>query len=397
MSRDALVEMARRTLVHTRTDSAPLAAGVVEVPTSNYIDPGRWQTEIDQIWKRVPLVLGFSAELRNPGDYRALDAAGVPIVLIRNGDGAINAFFNSCSHRGAIVVDDGTGNARRFTCPYHAWSYDQDGVLVGILDREDFGPIDTSCHGLTPIPCEERAGLVFGILRPDAELDLDAFLVGYDEMLDHLGLSDCIAVGRQVIDGPNWKIAYDGYLDLYHLPILHKNSFGPTYPNKAAYDAWGPHQRAVQPAHLAPLLDKPEDEWTSDDLTRGVWTIFPHVSIAKFTAGVQMYMVSQLFPGSEPGSSYTVQNFLAASDPSPDQLIEIEERIAFLLGVVRDEDYYTGLRIQRAMHSGAKSHVLFGRNEEGGQRFHSWVDALVGADDAAAEALFKSAAMAKPD
>ena len=62
--------------------------------------------------------------------------------------------------------------------------------------------------------------------------------------------------------GPNWKLAYDGYLDFYHLPILHKDTFGPTYNNKTINDAWGPHQRNVQPdeRYLA-LAELPEDEW----------------------------------------------------------------------------------------------------------------------------------------
>ena len=132
-----------------------------------------------------------------------------------------------CSHRGSIVVPDGTGSARRFTCPYHAWSYDGEGRLVGILDREEFGDLDASCNGLTPLPAAERAGIIFVVLTPGAHLDIDAYLCGYGEMLDHLDLENCHFVGSQSVDGPNWKVAYDGYLDFYHLPILHKDSLRP--------------------------------------------------------------------------------------------------------------------------------------------------------------------------
>jgi len=387
--KEVLVAMARRTLAHARADTAPLADGVVEVPASTYVDEERWSLEVERIWRRVPLVLAPSAALPEPGSYVATDVAEVPVLLSRGADGVVRSFVNSCAHRGAIVVEEGRGTARRFTCSYHAWTYDQEGALVGILDREAFGEIDTACHGLTELPCEERAGIVFGSLDPDADLDLDAWLVGYDGVLDHLGLAECRLVGSQAVAGPNWKVAFDGYLDFYHLPILHKNTFGPDYSNKAAYDAWGPHQRLLQPDHriLGALEGVDEDDWAIDDLITGVWTIFPNISIAGFdVGGGKIFMLSQLLVGDGVGASRTVQHFLAPFDPTDEQAMEINKRMAFLLDVVRDEDYATGFRIQRALRTGAKDHVLFGRNEAGGQRFHSWVDALVGAADPEAAA-----------
>lgn len=392
MTRDKLVEMTRRTLEHAKAGTVPTEPGVRRVSASNYFAPDRWALEMDRIFRRVPLVLAFSCELEAPGAYKAMEVAGVPVLLSRHADGAVRAFVNMCSHRGAVIMEEGAGTARRFTCPYHAWSYDQSGDLVGILDRAEFGDIDVSCHGLTPLPVGERAGLVFVGLTPGTPLDLDAHLCGYDEMLEHLGFSQCRLVGRQSVTGPNWKVAYDGYLDFYHLPILHKNTFGPDYSNKAIYDAWGPHQRVTSPDHRILALDgTPEDEWPHDKLVSGVWTIFPHVSVAGFDAGGKLYLVSQLFPGDTPDESVTVQSFLAAYEPDDESMAAIEQTMAFLLHVVRDEDYFTGTRIQRALKTGTKAHVLFGRNEGGGQRFHRWVDALVAAEgDPESRALFEA-------
>jgi nitrite reductase/ring-hydroxylating ferredoxin subunit len=316
--------------------------------------------------------------------------AGVPVLLTRDRGGDVRAFVNMCSHRGAIVVPEGTGTARRFTCPYHAWTYDGDGQLVGILDRKDFGPLDLSSNGLTPLPVAERAGIIFVVLTPGGEIDVDATLCGYDEMLEHLGFEDCHFVGSQRVEGPNWKVAYDGYLDFYHLPILHKDSFGPDSCNKAIYDAWGPHQRVSSPDHRMLVLDGvPESEWPDDLLTSGVWTVFPHTSVAGFKVAIdgvegggRMYLVSTLFPGADPDTSVTIQNFLATFDLSDLLMPAIEQTQDFLLHVVRDEDYFTGKRIQRSVKTGAKDVFLFGRNEQGGQRFHAWVDDLVGAESA---------------
>ena len=389
LSRKQLVEMTRRHIAHSRAGTVDQAPDVFRVPASNYFDPERWQLEMDRIFKRMPLVLGFSAELRESGSYFAQEVAGVPVLLTRAVDGVMRAFVNMCSHRGSIVVPDGVGKARRFVCPYHAWAYDQKGDLVGILDREEFGDVDTSCLGLTPLPVAERAGLIFVVLTPGESLDIDTFMCGYDELLGHLGLDACHVVGRQSVEGPNWKIAYDGYLDFYHLPILHRNSFGADFSNKAMYDAWGPHQRVSAPRPgLVALESKPEDEWPVAAMIPGVWTIFPHVSIADFDAGGKLYMVSQLFPGKTADESVTVQTFLSVREPDEEHRARIDQTMKFLLGVVRDEDYYTGLRIQRAAKTGVKKEFLFGRNEGGGQRFHQWVDSLIRTDDAGLPALF---------
>lgn len=379
MTRSKLIDHVRRTMAHAIAGTVPLAEDVHRVPAADYIDTDRWSREIEQIFRRVPLVLGYSAELRDPGAYRAIEVVDTPVLLVRGQDGALRSFVNTCSHRGSQLVAEGTGTARRFACPYHAWTYDDGGRLVGVLDRDEFGTVDLDCHGLTPLWCEERAGLVFGSIRPEQTLDLDPWLRGYDQMLDHLGLCDATLVGRQEIDGPNWKIAYDGYLDFYHLPILHRETFGPKMSNKAIYDAWGPHQRVTSPdARMGRYADAAEEDWPDAMLLDGVWTVFPHLSIARFDVGGPICMVSQLLPGTEPGSSRTIQTFLAER-PDTDE-VAMAEQMAFLAHVVRDEDYATGFGIQRGLATGANTHVLFGRNEAGGQRFHTWVDRVIDAE-----------------
>jgi phenylpropionate dioxygenase-like ring-hydroxylating dioxygenase large terminal subunit len=393
MSREQLVSMTRRNITHSKNGTVPLEDSVKRIPSTNYYDPARWQIEMDRIFRRVPLVLGFSVELTEPNSYKAMDVMGTPVLLVRGDDGTLRSFVNMCSHRGAVVMEEGTGVTRRFSCPYHAWVYNTEGALVGMLDKENFGEIDMSCHGLTQLPVAERAGIVFGGITPGMNFDIDEYLCGYGEMLDHLDLANCTYVGKQSVGGPNWKLAYDGYLDFYHLPILHKDTFGPTYNNKTINDAWGPHQRNVQPdeRYLA-LAELPEDEWQVSKMVSGVWTIFPHISIASFDAGGKLFMISQLVPGETPETSVTTQHFLAVDAPDGDRLNIIEKQMDFLLHVVRDEDYYTGNRIQRAVKTGAKSEFLFGRNEGPCQRFHDWVEDLVHAEtEADTAALFAGA------
>ena len=122
-----------------------------------------------------------------------------------------------------------------------------------------------------------------------------------------------------------------------------------------------------------------------------MWTIFPHVSIAPFEAGGRGALVSQLFPADNADRSVTIQSFFLDHEPAPEEREEAEAHAAFLEHVVRDEDYYTGLRIQRAVKTGAKTEFLFGRNEGGGQAFHGWVDRMLALDDAKLYSAFRSA------
>jgi phenylpropionate dioxygenase-like ring-hydroxylating dioxygenase large terminal subunit len=391
MSRAQLIAMTRRHIAHAKARTVDQAPDVARIPASRYTDPEYYAREIDAVFRRVPLMLGASGELREPGSYRALEVMGTPVLLTRDAAGALRGFVNMCSHRGAVVVPEGVGRGRRFMCPYHAWTYDEKGALVGILDEAEFGEIDRSCHGLVALPVAERAGLIFGSIDPDCPVDIDTWLCGYDGMLDFLGLAECHLYGRQSVEGPNWKVAYDGYLDLYHLPILHRNTFGSEMPNKAVYDAWGPHQRVSMPMPgMEALEHTPEEDWPSEGLVAGVWTIFPHVSIAAFDAGGKFFLVSQLFPGETVDTSVTVQHFLTPNVPDEAQREQLDGWMKLLMTVVRDEDYFTGNRIQKALATGLKKEVLFGRNEGGGQRFHAWVEALMQTPDEGLPALMAS-------
>ena len=388
MSREQLVAMARRNMEYADAGTVEQEPDVFKVAAANYYDPDRFEAEKRQIFRRMPLVLAPSAELPQPGDYKAMEAVGMPVLLTRGQDGTVRAFINSCSHRGTAVVVDGTGNRRKFVCPYHGWTFTQGGELVGIAAEDDFGAIDKAEYGLTPLPVQERAGLIWCILDPNSDLSFDAFLGGYDDMLAHFGLENWHLHSKRTIRGPNWKIAYDGYMDLYHLPVLHKNTIGASASNQALYYPWGPHQRVISPNRQQDMEDVPVEDWPSEVLMVGVWTIFPHISIASFRGGGRSIMLSQLFPGETVDESFTTQYYLMEEAPDEAQAKEADAMFDLLEKVVEDEDYATGFLQQRALKSGGREFVLFGRNEGGGQRFHAWLDRLLETDDKDLNRLF---------
>ena len=393
MARELLLEMARENLAHVKAGDIPLADEVVEVPAEHYYDEARWKLEVERVFKRMPLMLAMTCELPNPGDYKAMDAAHVPVIISRGQDGKVRGFANICSHRGSQILPVGTGNAKRFSCPYHAWTYNDQGELVAILSDHEFGEIDRACHHLPELPTYEIAGLIWVTLDPESPLETSDFLCGFDALLARFGFETWHFFDSRRIEGPNWKIAYDGYMDLYHLPVLHRNTFGTQMSNQAIYRAFGPHQRVSSPN---PLLlefeDKPDDEWDEATMLMSVWTIFPHVSIASFDGGGRGVMISQLFPGDTPSTSYTVQNYLMEKPPSEAQIPLANEQFKLLEYVVREEDYATGIRQQKALETGLKKTVMFGRNEAGGQCFHAWLDKLLHTDDRDLPQLFQQEA-----
>jgi phenylpropionate dioxygenase-like ring-hydroxylating dioxygenase large terminal subunit len=347
------------------------------VPSSSYTDPDQWEAEMELIFKRVPLMLAFTAEMPNPGDYKAMDAAGLPVLISRNKAGEVNAFLNVCAHRGAPVANEGHGNCARFTCKYHSWTYGQDGKLIGISDASKFGEVDKSQRGLPQLPCEERAGMIFVCLTPDTPMDLDDFYRGYLDDFAALDMGSWAFLGTRVIEGANWKIAFDGYLEGYHFASLHPETIYPRTPSNCMhYEGYGASMRIGFPHHAIAenLKDVPRAEWGKQE-NNGfdfVRIMFPNVSA--FIAP-EITQIAQLFPGPTPDKNRTVLNYLRRAPIKDDEdRANAEAAINFFRDVTYNEDYLIGLEIQKGLESGAQEELIFGRNERGNQFFHEWLN-----------------------
>lgn len=366
-------EVGKRLLAHVENGTTDQADAVMRVPASEYLDPERHAREVSILFERLPLMLGFTAELREPGQYKALDVVGIPVILIRSRDGQVRAFLNVCSHRGSRLLAAGEGRCRNIVCPYHAWAFDDRGRLSGIFKAELFGEVDRESLGLTELPCEEFAGLVFAVLTPGVPLDLAEYLGGMADELRALGMHEWHVYARRELTSSNWKIAHDGYVDGYHLEVLHPNSVG--LVSKGAvntFDAFGPHQKIGFASHeIEKLRECPPEEWRQDDGFSFVRTLFPNTSLAVTDRGG---LVSQLFPGQSADQSHTLQTFLRQNPPADErERHRADAEVEVFYAAVRDEDYTTVDGIQRGLESGAIDEVVFGRNELGNQRWHQWV------------------------
>ncbi|MDA0339861.1 MAG: aromatic ring-hydroxylating dioxygenase subunit alpha, partial [Proteobacteria bacterium] len=299
--------IAERIVAHYENNTTDMADGVLNVPLSAYLDPDQWQREIDLIFKKVPLVVALTCEMSNVGDYKALDIAGVPLLVTRGKDGEVRAFMNACRHRGTPVVEDGCGHASRFTCPYHGWTYASDGRLLAVAEKEKFGDVDNATTGLVELPCAERVGFIFAILTPGLPIDLAGWMAGMDKDIAPHGFENWTYLGSRELNGPNWKISYDGYLEGYHFAALHKETIlKVTLNNLMDFDAFGPHQRvAYGTTNIEDIYKIPRDEWGQHENVGFTFVrlFFPNISTY---LGLGVGQIAQLIPGKTVGENRTI-------------------------------------------------------------------------------------------
>jgi phenylpropionate dioxygenase-like ring-hydroxylating dioxygenase large terminal subunit len=377
--RSEYVSLVKRLLAHVENGTTDSADNVTYIPVENYLDPLRWNREMNQIFRRLPLLLAFTCEMREPGDYKSIEVTDVPVLIVRGQDGAVRAFVGVCSHRGTILTGEGRGQCEQFTCPYHGWTFDDKGALTGVAGRRKFGEIDVKSRALTQLPCVERAGLVFVSLDPAASIDLERYLGGMLPELESFGFENWHMYRQNVLPTSNWKVAHDGYLEGYHFATLHPNTIArQMMTNIMTYDAYGPHQRVAFPTHqIGELRNKPEQDWKTGECVAVVRTIFPNVSFAVSAEGG---MVSQLLPGPTPDKSRTIQNHIYPRPPATEaERAELDALVAWFIKAVEQEDNWVCERIQRGLLSGGNKTFVFGRNELGLHRLHDCIDYYVNA------------------
>ncbi|HEY8351165.1 MAG TPA: Rieske (2Fe-2S) protein, partial [Sphingomonadales bacterium] len=150
-------------------DNAP--PGFPELPTipgGRYTDPEFLALEQKYLWQRSWVYACHSDELPEPGSFILWEKLGSPILIVRGKDNVIRAFYNTCRHRGAPLVQEDKGRVAGLVCRYHGWTYDLAGQLVNLRDARDFVNFDKTCHNLVEIPCAMFGNWVFINEDPDA-------------------------------------------------------------------------------------------------------------------------------------------------------------------------------------------------------------------------------------
>ena len=176
--------------------------------------------------------------IAKPGDFVTFDFGPESVLVMRDRDGSIRGFHNVCRHRGARLLDGGGNCPGPVTCPYHGWSYRQDGSLVGVPTRDSFPGLDRAEFGLKPVRTDIAFGFVFVALRGDPPSVSDTWGPLKDELAPYR-IEEMVPLGPIGYDTWNvdWKIAMDNYLESYHVPIGHpglNRMFTPDYEDQAS-------------------------------------------------------------------------------------------------------------------------------------------------------------------
>src|SRR5260370_4207859 len=198
--------------------------------TSAYTSPERAAREREVLFRHHPIVAGFSAQIPGPGDYLTEDLGPVPILIVRAASGEVRAFVNICRHRGAKLVSGCGTAAKRFSCPYHAWTYDTDGHLVAIPDEYGFDGLDRAQSGLMAIPVAEKYGLIYVSATPGDSIDVDAMLGGLAEDIESYRLGSFAQQGTRVAPRRmNLKVGRDPFWEAYPIKVLRAQNVGPLF------------------------------------------------------------------------------------------------------------------------------------------------------------------------
>jgi len=193
------------------------------LPPECYYSEAFYRLEIERIFMKVWNFIGRADHIPNPGDYYTLEYVDVPVIVYRDRTGVLNAYANSCRHRGAKLVE-GQGNCRAFVCPYHGWTYDGSGCLIVADEMQHTESFDPASYGLRRIRLETWEGFVFINFDPNAGSLMD-YLGDLPETLASYLFAEMKQTGRMeyVLDC-NWKIYIENAMEAYDVPMVHAKS-----------------------------------------------------------------------------------------------------------------------------------------------------------------------------
>ena len=195
------------------------------LPANCYASEGFFRAEVEHVHARGWIIVGRTDEWTTPGQYRAIETVGGPVLIVRDEAGTLRAFANFCRHRGALLLE-GCGTARKILCPYHAWSYRLNGALVAAPSMDETVGFDKGEFGLLPIRLETWEGFVFINYSDDAP-SVRTDIGDLADLLASHKLGDMVCTWRKDIEAKcNWKLLVENAMESYHTGTVHAATVG---------------------------------------------------------------------------------------------------------------------------------------------------------------------------
>jgi phenylpropionate dioxygenase-like ring-hydroxylating dioxygenase large terminal subunit len=371
-----------------------------DVPAARYTSAEFYALEQEHIFRKTWLFAAHLDEVPAPGSFMRWNNAGDPIIIVHGTDGVVRAFYNTCRHRGAPVVTQDKGCARRLVCPYHAWTYKTDGTLIGVPERQDFVDLDMATRGLIPVRCEMFGKLIF-VNFDDAAPALRDFLGPIADEWEEFGFDKLRLAARHSFDlACNWKVAMEANMEVYHVPFIHPETVAPLVDARRNVNHLYPHghgrmlappPRELRRESVRALDNAPN--WTTIETVGELgrthtqsYTIFPN-----WVSPLSNYFVPPLIFW--PTSLNTTRLELITMAPDwgdgeapdlwtvPDETSPNGRAMAKLI----QEDTQFGEAIQRSMESRGFQSVPLSYQESRIYWFHQHCDQMIGAENIPSE------------
>jgi phenylpropionate dioxygenase-like ring-hydroxylating dioxygenase large terminal subunit len=379
------VAQLERLLGLVRTNTREDAPGLSYAPVAEYFDPARYEREVGLLFRRYPIVVAFSGQLRKPGDFVTHNDGGQPLLVARGTDGVLRAFLNVCRHRSAAVETKACGEGKRaFVCPYHGWAYDLTGRLLGISDGAAFGDVDRETHGLCRVAVAEKYGLVWVVptaleAGQDAALDIDAYLGPVAAELANWDITAWeVQASVPIRSRLNWKLMVDTFLEQYHFRYAHAGSvYAAFLDNIVTFERMGRHMRAVAARrNLSEVENQPREAWRVLDHAVVLYHLFPNTVLIYDR---DLCNVFATFPLS---TEESVLHLAVLADPHA-RAKKPDEYWSHHFAIVQKalgEDFAIAEGVQRNFHSGANDRQTFGKFEKALGWYHDEIDRALTAE-----------------
>jgi glycine betaine catabolism A len=194
------------------------------IPARYYYDPRQYERELEVFWYGMWVMAGREEEVPEPRHYKVVKIGTQSIVILRDLDGQLRAFHNTCRHRGSILCTEEQGRlpGRSLVCPYHTWTYSLDGQLVGTPRQMETAGFDRSAYPLFKVAVDTWGGFVFVNLAGERAIPLGAALGDLPERFRNYGFADLRIGKRIVLDvKANWKLLFENFSECFHCPPVH--------------------------------------------------------------------------------------------------------------------------------------------------------------------------------
>lgn len=340
-------------------------------PLERYNDADRFAAE-RAMFRRTPLIVAHSSELPEPAAFLRRDIAGLPGLLTRDREGQLHAFLNVCRHRGARLVEEESGCKNTFSCPYHAWTWTNQGDLRGVpQQKQGFPGLDRKTNALVRFPAEERHGWIWVLPDRDGTIDLDTFLAPIAKDLDWVDAANMRIAHSDVVDcKSNWKTLIEGGIEAYHFRVAHANTIGPHFPdNLSSYQMMGDHMRSFLPKmELFDADRKKPDSWNIRDLGNIIYSIFPTNQILLMEDHFAWIAMN---PVSHDRTLLRLSTVVPKSSDEPEKHWLRNHKIT---KTTLMEDFVIGEAVQEGFVSGANTHHTLGRFEGALTAFNAVVE-----------------------